>query len=55
MTPQEYRRLAEESEQKATQAADPAVKYTYEELARRWRALADEVERHGLARGTFGD
>jgi hypothetical protein len=53
MTPEEYRRLADECERAAAATSDPLTKRTYEQLAHDWRVLADDVERYGLARATF--
>jgi hypothetical protein len=53
MTPEEYRRLAEECDHVAGATTDLITKRTYEQLAQQWRALADDVERYGLARATF--
>jgi hypothetical protein len=50
MTPEEYRRLAEECERAAAQTSDRLAECTYKSLAERWRKLADDVERYGLAR-----
>jgi hypothetical protein len=44
MTPDEYRRRAIYSEQRSAAAADPDVKVSFSELARDWRALADQAE-----------
>jgi hypothetical protein len=53
MTPEEYRRLADECERAAAATSDPLTKRTYEQLTHDWRVLADDVERYGLARATF--
>ena len=50
LTAQEYRQLAEECERVAASASDRLAKLTYANLAERWRKLADDVQRYGLAR-----
>ena len=52
MAPQGYRDLAEECERAAAGTNDPAVKRTYEILAKQWHDLAEDIERYGLFRGT---
>jgi len=54
LTAQEYRQLAEECERAAASANDRLEKLTYANLAERWRKLADDVERYGLARAIVG-
>jgi hypothetical protein len=49
MTPTEFRARAKECELLAAPATDPFVKRIHEEVAREWRKLADQTERHGLA------
>ena len=50
MSSEEYRQLAEECERAAASASDRLAKLRYEILAQRWRKLADDVQRYGLAR-----
>jgi len=43
---EEYRHRAEEAEQRAKQARDLNAKRTYEDVARRWRIMAEQAERN---------
>jgi hypothetical protein len=54
LTAQEYRQLAEECDHAAASANDRLEKLTYANLAERWRKLAHDVERYGLARVIVG-
>ena len=47
MTPNEYRAQAEECEKQAALARDYSVKQGYLDLARQWRALAEQAGRIG--------
>ena len=40
----DYRRRAEEADERARQTRDPEAKRTFHEVARQWRDLADQVE-----------
>jgi len=42
----ECRRKAEEADELAQKATDPAVRLAYEEIARRWREMAERAERN---------
>ena len=42
----EYRALAQDCERRAKQVGDADAKRAYEELARQWRELAEQVDRH---------
>jgi hypothetical protein len=44
MTPEEYRAQAEECEKQAKLVRDHSVKQGYLDLARQWRALAEQAE-----------
>jgi hypothetical protein len=51
MTPEEYRAQAEECEKQAKLVRDHSVKEGYLDLARQWRALAEQAEQgHRLGR-----
>jgi hypothetical protein len=39
-----YRRLAEEAQERASQAVDPSVQATFKELAKDWRARLEQAE-----------
>jgi len=41
------RRRAEQAEQKARQVHDECTRADYEEIARQWRAMAEQAERLG--------
>ena len=45
---QHYLAKAEECEQLAEDAHDEEIIYLYKDLARQWRVLADQLERHDL-------
>jgi hypothetical protein len=47
MKPDEYRAQAEECEKQAALVHDHSVKQGYQDLARQWRALAEQAERLG--------
>ena len=42
----ECRRKAEEADELAQKATDPAIRLAYEEIARRWREMAERAERN---------
>jgi len=42
----EYRRKAKEADELAHKATDPAVRLAYEEIAKRWREMAERAERN---------
>lgn len=42
-----YRRQAEEADRKARECRDPEAQRTYEEIARRWLLMADQMDRLG--------
>jgi hypothetical protein len=42
----ECRRKAEEADELAQKATDPAVRLAYEEIGRRWREIAERAERN---------
>src|SRR5262245_47203274 len=42
----ECRRKAEEADELAQKATDPAIRLVYEEIARRWREMAERAERN---------
>jgi hypothetical protein len=48
LSPAELRERAQECDKQAYVTTDPISKRMYRELARQWRDLADETERHGL-------
>jgi len=48
MTPPEYRARAEACESQAAHALNPDIRRSYEDLARQWRDLAEQSERHAL-------
>jgi hypothetical protein len=41
----DYRRKAEEADQKAKECRDPEAREIHEERARQWRGMADRAER----------
>jgi hypothetical protein len=41
------RRRAEQADQKALEARDPGARADYQEIARQWRAMAEQAERLG--------
>ena len=43
----EYRARAEEADRQAREARDPQAQFTFRLIARRWRELADQMERIG--------
>jgi hypothetical protein len=43
----DYRAHAEECQAQADRAQDPGVKRAYEKLARQWRELAEQADKHG--------
>ncbi len=43
---EEYRALANDCERRARQVGDGDARRAYEELARQWRELAEQVDRH---------
>ena len=52
MAPQDYRDLAEACERAAARANDPAAKRIYENLAKQYHNLAEDIERYGQFLGT---
>jgi hypothetical protein len=42
----ECRHKAEEADEFAEKTTDPTVRLAYEEIARRWREMAERVERN---------
>ena len=42
----ECRRKAKEADELAQKTTDPAVRLAYEEIARRWREMAERAERN---------
>jgi hypothetical protein len=44
---EEYRQRADEAERRAKQVRDPEAKRAFDEIARQWRVMAEQVERHG--------
>jgi hypothetical protein len=48
LSPAELRERAAECDKQAYVTTEPFTKRMYRELARQWRDLADETERHGL-------
>jgi hypothetical protein len=46
-TAEEYRQRAEHAEQRAKQMRDLEAKRIFEEIARQWRTMAEQAERHG--------
>src|SRR4051812_46411030 len=49
-----YRRLATDDQLRALRTNDPSQKRAFEEAAREWLTLADDVERMENAQGRFG-
>jgi hypothetical protein len=43
----QYRRRAEEADEKANDAPTNEMHQVWREVARHWRAMADQSERHG--------
>ena len=43
----DYRNRAEEADKKADEAKTPELLQVWREVARHWRAMADQAERHG--------
>jgi hypothetical protein len=41
----QYRKLAEEAQQRAHEASEPKTKEMYEKLASGWREMADKIDR----------
>jgi len=44
---EQYRLRAKEAEQQANKVSDRSVKQSFLDIARQWRELADQAERHG--------
>jgi hypothetical protein len=43
---EDYRQRADEAERRAKQVRDPEAKRAFDEIARQWRVMAEQVERH---------
>jgi hypothetical protein len=44
---EEYRLRAKEAEEQAEKIRDPATKQGFLDIARQWREMAEQAERHG--------
>jgi hypothetical protein len=44
---EEYRQRAQEAEEQADKVRDPSAKQGFLDVARRYRDMADQAERHG--------
>jgi hypothetical protein len=44
---EEYRERAKEAEKQANKTRDPSAKEGFQDIARQWRELAEQAERHG--------
>jgi len=44
---EQYSERAKEAEELSKQAKDIVAKRTYEDIARQWREMAEQAERHG--------
>jgi hypothetical protein len=44
---EEYRKRAKEAEEQASKVRDHAAKQGFLDIARQWRELAEQAERHG--------